>query len=177
MVEPRETMVRMGELAATRDHTDVLVSLGLGSCIGVAVVDPHTRVAGLAHVMLPVTTPGAESPGAKFADEGVPALLEAVAELGGRRSRLEAILVGGAAMFAVRRAPDSGLDIGARNAEAVQVALREHRVPVRATATGGSTGRTIRIYVAETRVTVKEAGGKESDLWASRASGRARVPA
>ena len=157
MAGHRETMVRMGELAATRSADEVLVSLGLGSCIGVAVIDPHSRVAGLAHIMLPAATPGAASPGARSADEGVPALVDAVVELGARRSRLEATLVGGAAMF-------SGLDIGARNAEAVHAALAAERIPVRAAATGGSTGRTIRIYVSVARVTVTEAGGRETDL-------------
>lgn len=177
MAERRETMVRMGELAASRTHGDVLVSLGLGSCIGVAIIDPHTRATGLAHIMLPATTPGTRSASAKFADEGVPALLDALTSLGGRRSRLEAVLVGGAAMFAIKRPSESGLDIGARNADAVHAALKAHAIPVRATAIGGSTGRTIRIYVAEARVTVKEAGGKEGDLWRSRVPVRSQVPA
>ena len=49
-----ETMVRMGELAASAVAGDVLVSLGLGSCIGLALVDRRLGVAGLAHVVLPV---------------------------------------------------------------------------------------------------------------------------
>ena len=48
-----ETMVRMGELAASAVAGDVLVSLGLGSCIGLALVDRRHGVAGLAHVVLP----------------------------------------------------------------------------------------------------------------------------
>ena len=34
-----ETMVRMGEYAASAAAGDILVSLGLGSCIGLALLD------------------------------------------------------------------------------------------------------------------------------------------
>ena len=46
-----ETMVRMGEYASSARAGDVLVSLGLGSCIGLALLDRRATVAGLAHVM------------------------------------------------------------------------------------------------------------------------------
>ncbi len=32
---------------------DMITTLGLGSCIGIAVYDPVTKVGGLAHIMLP----------------------------------------------------------------------------------------------------------------------------
>ena len=35
---------------------DGLTTLGLGSCVGVAIRDPITKVGGLAHVMLPDST-------------------------------------------------------------------------------------------------------------------------
>ena len=51
--EMAEIMVRMGEFACPRTAGDVLVSLGLGSCIGLALIDRRAAVAGLAHVVLP----------------------------------------------------------------------------------------------------------------------------
>ncbi|PKM57166.1 MAG: chemotaxis protein CheD, partial [Firmicutes bacterium HGW-Firmicutes-3] len=35
---------------------DVLTTLGLGSCVGIILYDPITKVSGLAHVMLPDST-------------------------------------------------------------------------------------------------------------------------
>ena len=32
---------------------DVLTTLGLGSCVGVAIYDPVTKISGLLHCMLP----------------------------------------------------------------------------------------------------------------------------
>src|SRR3954471_24950469 len=159
-----ETMVRMGELAASAVAGDVLVSLGLGSCIGLAVMDRRVGVAGLAHVVLP-SSGGAE--GLKFADRVVPELVQRVVALGGRRGMLEAALVGGASMFATS---SPTLEVGSRNEAAVREQLNALRIPVIAAETGGKRGRTIRVHVDTARVTVREAGGTDVDLVAARVS-------
>jgi chemotaxis protein CheD len=56
------------------------------------------------------------------------------------------------------------LQVGARNAEAVRAALGEARLPVAGAETGGSVGRTIRVYLDTARVTWREAGGSETVL-------------
>ncbi|HEU4976385.1 MAG TPA: hypothetical protein VFT50_14930 [Baekduia sp.] len=159
-----ETVVRMGEASASGAHGDVLACIGLGSCIGLALVDRDGGVAALAHVMLPEAASSAravEQPH-KFADLAVPALVELAVAHGAVRPRLEAVLVGGAAMF---KLGGSGQDIGARNAVAVQEQLVTLRIPVRATATGGDRGRTVRVQVASPpTITVREAGGREEQL-------------
>ena len=160
---PAETMVRMGELAASSEPGHVLVSLGLGSCIGLGLIDRRMGIAGLAHIVLPQSQGhGRENP-RKFADLAVPELLDELADLGARRVRLEAVLVGGASMFAVSSA---SLEVGQRNEAAVRELLKGLRVPVVASATGGSRGRTVRIEVGTSAVTVREAGGRDSELLA-----------
>ena len=48
---------------------DALTTIGLGSCIGIALYDPMSKVSGLAHVMLPDSTQiKNNSVIAKFAD-------------------------------------------------------------------------------------------------------------
>jgi chemotaxis protein CheD len=146
---------RMGEMCVSSNAGDELVAIGLGSCIGLAMVDRGARVAGLAHVVLP-DSGGAAGPAAKYADLAVPALLEAVRRAGARKERLEVVLVGGARMFAM----GAGLDIGARNDAAVRDALRTQGLTVRAAETGGSSGRTVRVSVDDGSVNVHQAGGK-----------------
>jgi chemotaxis protein CheD len=155
-----ETMVRMGELAISDTPGDVLVSLGLGSCIGLALVDKRAGVAGLAHIVLPVSsgTPKPETMN-KFADHAVPALLDRMVERGASRVFMQAALVGGASMFAA-----AGLEVGQRNAEAVRELVAGRRVPVVAEAVGGSRGRTVKVNVASGTVSVREAGGVEEVL-------------
>ena len=48
-----DVLVRMGELAASSSPGDVLVCVGLGSCIGLALVCRDGRACGLAHIVLP----------------------------------------------------------------------------------------------------------------------------
>jgi chemotaxis protein CheD len=156
-------VVRMGELAVSAAPDDELVSMGLGSCVGVALVDRERAVAGLAHVMLPTANAAYSAP-AKFADRAVPTLLASVERLGAQRDGMVAVLAGGAQMFAGAKSV-AGLDLGARNEAAVRAALLDAGVPVRAAATGGDRGRTVRVRVGEARVSVKEAGGVEVSLW------------
>jgi len=155
-----ERMVRMGELAISDTPGEVLVSLGLGSCIGLAVVDKRAGVAGLAHIVLPATT-GTPKPEAmnKFADHAVPALVDGMVERGASRVFMQAALVGGASMFA-----GAGLEVGSRNADAVRELVASRRVPVVAEAVGGSRGRTVKVDVTNGTVSVREAGGTEEVL-------------
>jgi chemotaxis protein CheD len=149
-------MVRMGELAASADPGDVLVSLALGSCIGVAMVDRRRGLAGLAHVMLP-ESPGPDPEKAeRFADIAVPELLRRMLGLGALRVRIETRIVGGAQMFAFADGPGA---VGPRNEAAVRAALEALRLPIAAARTGGRAGRTVRVEVATGTVSVKESGG------------------
>ena len=150
--------VRMGEMHVSSGSGEELVAIGLGSCIGLALIDRAAGVAGLAHVVLPESGGAVGTPG-KFADLAVPALLSCVQQAGARKERLEAVIVGGAKMFAL----GAGMDIGARNEAAVREALGSHRVRVRAAATGGNCGRTMR--VSGDTVTVHEAGSKPETLF------------
>jgi chemotaxis protein CheD len=159
-----ETVVRMGERAVSASAGDVLVSIGLGSCIGLALIDRARGIAGLAHVMLPAAPADGHEKLGKFADTAVPALVGELVELGARRIRLEAALVGGAQMFSFE---GGAMDIGARNDAATRAALAAVRVPLAAAATGGAKGRTVRLHVGTGAVTVKEAGGVEVELLSS----------
>ena len=157
-----ETMVRMGEFACSAVAGHVLISLGLGSCIGLALMDKRAAVAGLAHVVLPAAEGRTGSPG-KFADTAVEALIAELVGLGARRIALEAVLVGGASMF--KLGGGSGMEVGQRNDEAVRAELARLRIPVAATDTGGSRGRTIRVTVGSQAVTSRAAGDQEVALY------------
>jgi chemotaxis protein CheD len=164
-----ETVVRMGEQSVSAAADDVLVTIGLGSCIGLALLDANRGLAGLAHVMLPEAPQAGTAQTGKFADTAVPAIVASLLALGARRVRLEAVLVGGAQMFSFG---GGALDVGARNEAAVLAALKAERIPVRAAATGGNKGRTVRVHVGTGAVSSKESGGSELELLSPRAGGR-----
>jgi chemotaxis protein CheD len=156
----REVVVRMSELAVSGVPGDALVSVGLGSCIGLALVCRRSRVCGLAHVMLPDSHGQVSDHPAKYGDQAVPELMARLGRLGVSATTLDAVVVGGAQMFA----DTPGMVIGARNEAAVRAALVRARIAVVAAATGGSVGRTVRVHVATGTVTVREAGAQEVTL-------------
>jgi chemotaxis protein CheD len=156
------THARIGEIVVSRNPDDELVALGLGSCIGVVMIDAQAQVAGLAHVMLPESDGEAAAAG-KFADTAVPQLLARMGALGGVRGRTRVAIAGGAAMFGA----GGQLEIGARNEAAVRSALSAVGMRCHAAETGGTQGRTVRISVGAGTATVRVAGGSDVELIAA----------
>ena len=139
--------VRMGELAIARGD-EVLAAVGLGSCIGVALIDAQARVAGLAHVLLPEPAAGREGTPGRYASTAVPALLEEMLRAGAARERLVAKMAGGASMFA--GLSSNGIAaVGRRNADAVKQALERLGIPVAGEDTGGTWGRTVYVQARD----------------------------
>jgi chemotaxis protein CheD len=157
----------MGEIEVSKRTGEELVARGLGSCIGLALIDRLSGVAGMAHIVLPESNGADKEPG-KFADTAVPAMLAKMQNAGAVTRRLDAVLAGGARMF------DLGeMDIGARNAAAVKAGLARAGLKIRAAETGGNRGRTLRLTVGDFEVTVKEAGGAPVTLYSGGTTARA----
>jgi chemotaxis protein CheD len=154
-------MVGMAEVKVTRSPDDVLIALGLGSCVGICAYDPIAKVAGLSHVELPDSAGHAASPG-KFANTAVPLLMEEMTRLGANVKNIRVALAGGAQLFAFNGSGPK-LEIGPRNAAAVQAALQAMSIPVLVTDLGGSTGRTVHVF-PDGRVRVKTIGQGEKEL-------------
>lgn len=142
--------------SAVATEGDVLLTSGLGSCVAVALYDPSVGIGGLLHAMLPDAqdSPGVEQ---KFVVQGVDALVEALAEAGAAPSGLRAKIAGAAEMLELGN--DDGDSIGDRNVAAAERVLDEHAIPVAASDTGGSRGRSIRFDTAEGRLQIVYAGG------------------
>lgn len=164
-----EVPVRIGELATVPASAPArLVTVGLGSCVGVAMIDLRGGHVALAHVFLPEPPPSGPREGAgvgTYASTAVPALVEslhAAASADRSRPRLVAVIAGGARMFGSR----PGQDVGERNLAAVRAALQKAGVEVVAEDVGGATGRTLRVDGGrEPRVQVRVVGGVERRIW------------
>lgn len=157
----------LGEMAVTRSSDDVLAAYGLGSCLGICMIDPVTKVAGLLHAVLPeaLNISESENPSnsSKYVDRGIEGLLAAMVKEGANRSRIVVRMVGGANMLT---APGliSTFDIGTRNIEKARVTFQRLNIKITAEEVGGHTGRTVHIYVADSRVTVRVIGEKEHEI-------------
>ena len=79
---------------------DAVTTLGLGSCVGIAIRDPVTKIGGLAHIMLPDSTQIRNNSNIpKFADTGITELVRQMVAKGAKQSRMVAKIAGGAQMF------------------------------------------------------------------------------
>ncbi len=153
-----EILVGIGEFRVAK--AGVLKTIGLGSCIGLAIYDPTAKAGGLAHVMLP-RSPNGTMRTAKYADQAVELMVEALERIGGRRDRMVAKLAGGAQIF--KQMTLNSLKIGDRNAEAVREALDQYGIRVVAQDIGGTVGRSVYFYADSGRMLVKYSNGGE--LW------------
>ena len=139
---------------------DRITTLGLGSCVGIALRDPVTKIGGLAHIMLPdSTTIRNNSNIPKFADTGIEELVKQVTRKGANRSRLVAKIAGGAQMFGFNSNSEM-VRVGERNVQATKKKLAELRIPILAEDTGKNFGRTV-IFYPETGDFVIRAVGKQ----------------
>ena len=144
--ERPEIRVKVADFAVARGDV-VIVTVGLGSCIAIALYDAVARVGALAHILLPSEgmSPDTRN-GAKFPSTAVPLLRERMRALGAQDGRLRAKLAGGASMFA-SLLPGAGVSMGERNVLASRGALERAGIPIVGQDVGGGHGRSVYFYL------------------------------
>ena len=161
------TLVNIAEMKIAKEPM-ILICIGLGSCIGVALYDPIEKIGGVAHVMLP-DSKAAKSPEkiaklAKFADTAIEAMIKKMVARGANIQAMKAKIFGGANIFPSSN-PNALMMIGERNIQAVCGELIRHQIPLVAKDVGGNSGRTIYFEVATGMVTVKMLNSREEKIF------------
>lgn len=143
MIQDHIIKVGMADLNIAMDGK-VLKTTGLCSCVGITLFDPVTKIAGMAHVMLPTSEIAREATInlAKYADTAIPELMSQMTAAGAVMKRAVAKMAGGAQMFAFAGQSDS-MRIGPRNVESCLEMMVRYSIPVFGQDTGGNYGRTI----------------------------------
>jgi chemotaxis protein CheD len=144
-------------MLTSNDTTAMLVTYSLGSCVGVAAYDPVAKVGGLLHAMLPDSTINTERAASRpymFVDTGLPAMFHALYGLGALKPRLIIKLAGGAELLDEKRV----FNIGNRNVDIVLNMLARNGVKLVAQETGGRESRTLRIDLANGKMTLDMPG-------------------
>jgi chemotaxis protein CheD len=156
-------IVGMGGMQVSNNPKVTIVTYALGSCIGLTVYDPVSRVGGLLHYMLPESSTNPEKAKTNpymFADTGIPLLFQEVHLLGGDKRRMQVKAAGGAQLL-----DESGyFNIGKRNYIALRRILGANNVLIRAENVGGQVNRTVRLEMGSGRVWVKSSGDGEREL-------------
>ena len=151
------TMVGMADMNLVKDP-GALTTLGLGSCVGIALYDPVTKIAALAHCMLPAAAQVQNNENvAKFVDTAIVQLVKDMERLGALRRRIVAKLAGGAQMFAFSSTNES-MRIGDRNVDAANKVLKQMGIPVVASDVRENYGRTVELFTADGSLVIKTIG-------------------
>lgn len=157
MDDKKEIRVGIADSAIV-SSPDRLITMGLGSCIGIAIYDRVKKIAGLVHIMLPdskqfknIVNP------LKYADLGIESLVNQMIENGCRKENMTAKIAGGASMF---NFPDKKIisDIGKRNSLAVVEIINKLSIPIIGQEVGGNKGRTMIFESEDGSVLIKSIG-------------------
>ncbi|MEN8905490.1 MAG: chemotaxis protein CheD [Clostridiales bacterium] len=155
--------VGMADLKASK-HPCMITTLGLGSCIGIALYDSALKISGLAHIMLPYSNFIKNNSNiAKFADTGIKKLFSDMVNMGSKKRNLTARIAGGAQMFKFSQMSEI-MKVGLRNAEASRKILEELEIPLLAEDVGGSYGRTVELYSSDGKFVIKTIGHGIKDI-------------
>lgn len=149
----REHRVRVADFAVA-GTPDVLVTLGLGSCVAIVLWDASARLAALGHVLLPSESMSRDTGNrAKFGTTIVPVLVDAL-RAAGAHGPLVAKIAGGSSMF-TSLLGGSVANVGERNVEAIRAALHAARIPLVAEDVGGGHGRSVYVRPDDGSVVVR----------------------
>lgn len=154
--------VRMADYAVARGDA-TLVTVGLGSCVAIALHDAATGVGALAHILLP--SPDFSRDGgnpARFPGTVVPLLVAQMRALGAH-GPFSARLVGGASMFRSLLA-SGGINIGERNVDASREACAAAGLRLLAEDTGGEHGRSVYFHLRDGRLQVRSLAVGDREL-------------
>lgn len=140
-----------GQLFASSEPAEV--SVILGSCVSVLLVDPVRRAGGASHYLLPFDGVGRpRSP--RYGNAAIAELIARMLALGSRRHDLEAKVFGGASILSHVR--PNGHSLGSQNVDVARLVLVEEGIPIVGEDVGGYTGRKIVFLTDQVHVWVKK---------------------
>lgn len=125
------------------ERPDVMMVTTLGSCVAACIWDPAAAVGGMNHFLLP-EVPDSETGGAdaaaRYGSVAMERLINDILSRGGKRSRLEAKVFGGA------RVIDSSFDVGRKNGAFVLDYLEREGLTVAGQDLGGTSARRVHFF-------------------------------
>ena len=149
-----QRIVKISAIEVSQDPDEVLITYSLGSCIGVTVYDPHKKIGGMIHYMLPSSSISPEKAAtrpAMFADTGILLLFKKLFDLGARRGNLIIKAAGGSTLMDDKKL----FNIGERNFLILRKILWKNNLLMKSTDIGGSLSRTLTLDIGTGLVTVK----------------------
>ena len=139
-----------------------MMTLALGSCLGIVLYDGETGIGAMAHVMHPKRSKVKNNSNrAKFVDAAIGVMIERLIKRGALRNKLQAKIFGGAHMFQHVVGCPGVIQIGDENIASAREELRTRGIPLVAEDVGGEKGRTLLFDVSDGSVLVQDAYGSK----------------
>ena len=158
---PQNEQTAMIGIGEYRVGSFPMMTIGLGSCIGLTLYDDKLKIGAMVHIMLPESAGRTDRPG-KYADTAIPTILDELIALGGKKRTIIAKMAGGACMFEYFGA---NLNIGERNIQKVKALLATHQLRLISEDVGGKVGRSVTFFPANGgKVSIRRADGTTSEL-------------
>ncbi|MBI5374352.1 MAG: chemotaxis protein CheD [Candidatus Schekmanbacteria bacterium] len=153
--------VGIADMKISTQHSDIIITYALGSCLGITIHDPVACVGAMLHIMLPTSSidiqKAAQNP-CMFVDTGVPKLFNDCYKFGARKERLVVTVAGGASPLSV--SGNDHFQIGNRNFITLRKLLWHNGALLKAYDVGGTVARTMSLEIGTGKVVVKHSGGE-----------------
>ncbi len=152
-------IVGIAEMIISTDPADTLITYALGSCLGITVYDPRTKIGALLHVMLPQSSIDVEKAKKNpymFVDTGVEAMLNECVKLGANPRSLVVKVAGGASFK--KPGENDIFEIGKRNFTMFRKLLWKKGIMLKSFDVGSNITRNISIDINTGSVIVKSQG-------------------
>ncbi len=150
-------IVDISDAQVSNNLDDLITTYSLGSCIGVALYDPVSKVGGMLHYQLPSSkqevSEKLRNP-LMYADTGMEYLVNKMGGLGAAKKRLQIKIAGGAQMMN----DASTFKIGKRNYTELRKILWKNGMLIDSEDIGGKNARNLSLEVDTGRVTIKSQG-------------------
>jgi len=152
-------VVGLADIKLSTNGCDSLITYALGSCLGITIYDPITRVGALLHIMLPdssIDPAKAQQNPWMFVDTGFPKMIDDCVAAGARKERMILKVAGGACAHGN---PDADyFQIGKRNFVMLRKLLWQRGLLLKAYDVGGSHSRTMSLDLVNGEVQLKTGG-------------------
>jgi chemotaxis protein CheD len=149
-------------MKVSNNPEEILTAPNLGSCVGISVYDPHMRIGGLIHCLLPLSKNDpqkAASNPCMYVDTGLTVLFDTILSQGCDKRNLRLAAVGGANI----NDENNIFEVGKKNITVLKKFLWKNSFLLSAEDFGESVSRTISLYIGNGR-TILRCNGETRDL-------------
>lgn len=137
-------IVNIGDCKISTSRDDLIITHGLGSCIGLVFYDPTLGIGSMLHFMLPTGGDKIKEEGFqpyRFGDVGIQVMLNKLERLGCKRNNLKVVMVGGSAINT--KEDKDFFAIGKRNIAIARKVFWKMKMMITKEHTGGNLSRSL----------------------------------